>query len=376
MLSAYIHIPFCVNKCPYCGFYSTHYDDQLAHSFLSALATEMTCRSSEFEDKQFGSVYIGGGTPTMLSLAQFSRLFDLVDEHFVRAADGECTIEANPNTVTAGTLSLLKARGVTRLSIGVQSFDDSVLVSLGRLHTANDALSAVRAARTAGFGNVGIDLIYGVPGQTEQQWQHTLESSLSLKPEHLSVYGLSLDDGSRLSCEVKAGRVTLPHEDVVARMYETATRCLAGAGYRQYEISNFCIPGKECRHNNNYWDRGEYAGFGPGAWSFIGNRRSATIANVSEYIARMKDGVNAVETTDVPDRDQAASETLFLGLRRTAGINLEHFEHLFGSGATNDLKKKISKLDGSGLFKIDDANLSLTIRGFLLSNEALAAILP
>jgi len=376
MLSVYIHIPFCVSKCPYCGFYSTCFDSLLADRFLSALAIEMKIRSGQFRDRQIGSVYIGGGTPTTLSLAQLSLLFNLVEEHFGLAADAECTLEANPDTVSAKTLTLLKARGVTRLSIGVQSFDDSVLVSLGRPHTASGALTAVRAARAAGFGNVGIDLIYGVPGQTEEQWQRTLESSLSLEPEHLSIYGLSFDEGSRLSSEAKAGRVALPDEDVVARMYVTAAQRLAEAGYRQYEISNFCIPGRECRHNSNYWDRGEYVGFGPGAWSFIGNSRSATIANVSEYIARMTKGMNAVETTDVPDFDQAASEMLFLGLRRTTGMDLRHFEQLFGSDATDDLMKRIGKLDGSGLFKIDNSRLSLTMRGFLLSNEVLSALLP
>lgn len=376
MITAYIHIPFCVNKCPYCGFYSTHYDGLLADRFLSALDIEMKIRSRDVQDRQFGSVYIGGGTPTTLSPDQLSRLLDLVEEHVDLTVDAEITVEANPNTVTARTLSLLKARGINRLNIGAQSFSDDVLVSLGRAHSSGDALAAVRAARKAGFGNVGFDLIYGVPGQTEEQWRSTVETALSLEPEHLSIYSLSLDEGSLLSREAHAGRFMLPDDEIVERMYVTAVRSLDGSGFRQYEISNFCVPGRECRHNSNYWDRGEYLGLGPGAWSFIGNMRFRTMANVNEYILRMTNGIDAVETMEVLDRDQEASEMLLLGLRRTAGIDLDHYGNLFGSSAMDDLRTKIGKFDGSGLFQIDNSRLSLTMRGFLLSNEALAAILP
>jgi oxygen-independent coproporphyrinogen-3 oxidase len=376
MISAYIHVPFCVDKCLYCGFYSTQFDSPLADLYLAALELEMKSRAGVLQDHRFTSLYIGGGTPTTLSLAQISRLFDLVDKHIIRTDDAEVTIEANPNTATAGTLSLLKSRGVNRLSIGVQSFSDIVLSSLGRAHSADDALTAFRTARTAGFSNIGIDLIYGVPGQTEQHWQHTLESTLSLGPEHISVYSLSLDEGSRLSREVEAGKIILPDEDVVARMYHTAVTCLANAGYRQYEISNFSIQGRGCQHNSNYWARGEYLGFGPGASSFIGNRRYTTIANVSEFISRMMNGVDAVGTMEVLQRDQEASEMLFLGLRRVSGVDLEHFGRVFGTDAKDELIKRVRMLDETGLFKIDGSRLSLTMHGFLLSNSALAAILP
>jgi oxygen-independent coproporphyrinogen III oxidase len=376
MLSAYIHIPFCVTKCPYCGFYSTGYDSLLVDRFLEALAIEMKDRLRDPRCGQFGSVYIGGGTPSTLSPEQFSRLFDLIDEHLTLDVGAEITVEANPNSATAEKLAVLKSRGATRISIGAQSFDETVLASLGRAHSADTARTAVRSARTAGFSNIGLDLMYGVPGQAEEQWQRTLEAALSLEPGHLSVYCLSLDEGSKLSQEAKAGRVTLPDEDTTARMYHTAARVFAEAGYRHYEISNFCKPGRECRHNNNYWDRGEYVGFGPGAWSFIGNSRTATIANVSEYILRMTNSIDAVATREVLDREQEASEILLLGLRKTTGIDVDHFERLFGSAAKDDLMMKIGKLDGTGLFRMHHSRLSLTMRGFMLSNEALAAILP
>lgn len=376
MLSAYIHIPFCVNKCPYCGFYSTHYDTALADRFLSALDIEMQSRSRNLQDRLFSSIYIGGGTPTVLSLGQFFRLFDLIEKHLLLAADAEITVESNPGTITARTLDLLKDRGVNRFSIGVQSFSDQVLAVLGRTHSAGKAFAAVRAAREAGFGNIGIDLIYGVPEQTEDQWQRTVEAALSLGPDHLSVYSLSLDEGSPLSREARAGRFMLPDDEIVERMYGTAIQSLAVAGLRQYEISNFCVPGKECRHNCNYWARGEYLGLGPGAWSFIGNTRSMNVADVNEYVARMTDGIPAVDTREELNRDQSAAETLFLGLRRTTGIDLDHYDRMFGADATKTLRKKIQKLDGSGLFQIENTRLSLTLRGFLLSNEALTSILP
>jgi oxygen-independent coproporphyrinogen III oxidase len=376
MLTAYIHIPFCVNKCPYCGFYSTCYDATLADRFLSALDIEMRSRSGVLQDRPLSSVYIGGGTPTTLSPSQFSRLFDLITEHLPLTADAEITVESNPGTISEGTLDLLKDRGVTRFSIGVQSFSDQVLASLGRVHSAGSAIAALHAARKAGFRNIGIDLIYGVPGQSEALWRRTIETALSLEPDHISAYSLSLDEGSLLNREALAGRFMLPDDEVVERMYVAAIRSLGDAGFRHYEISNFCVPGRECRHNSNYWERGEYLGLGPGAWSFIGDRRSMTIANVNEYITRMTGGIPTVATGEVLDRDQAAAETLLLGLRRTAGIDLDHYDRMFGPDATDDLRKKIRKLDAAGLFQIENTRLSLTTRGLLLSNEALASILP
>jgi oxygen-independent coproporphyrinogen-3 oxidase len=336
----------------------------------------MQSRSCGLQDRLFSSIYIGGGTPTTLSRGQLSRLFDLIEEHIPLTADAEITVESNPGTISTRTLDLLKDRGVTRFSIGAQSFSDQVLASLGRIHSAGKAFAAVRAAREAGFGNIGIDLIYGIPGQTEEQWQRTIETALSLEPDHLSLYSLSLDEGSLLSREARAGRVILPDEEIVELMYVTAIQLLDKAGFRQYEISNFCVPGRECKHNCNYWDRGEYLGLGPAAWSFIDNRRSMTMANVIEYIRRMTGGMPAVDTMEVLNREQSAAETLFLGLRRTAGIDLDQYDQLFGPDATSDLRKKIQKLDGSGLFQIKNTRLSLTTRGLLLSNEAMASILP
>jgi oxygen-independent coproporphyrinogen-3 oxidase len=376
MLSVYIHIPFCVRKCRYCGFFSTTFDSRKADIFLSALNQEMERRSGILNRGPIGSIYIGGGTPTTLSPHQLSRLFDLVEAHCTRSSDAEITVEANPNTITAGALALLKERGVTRLSIGAQSFSDGILATLGRAHTADQATLAVHAARDAGFRNINIDLIYGIPGQTCEVWQETLESAVSLGPEHLSAYGLSLDEGSALSREAEAGRLAMPVDELVSDMYGTCIAFLSRKGYRQYEISNFCIAGRECLHNNSYWSRGEYLGLGPGAWSFIGTRRWSNIADIDAYAAHLGKGIPAEATVEVLGHDQEAAEFLLLGLRRTSGIDLDQYRDRAGREAVNALLRRIAELDDAALFRLHGSRLMLTERGLLLSNEALCRILP
>ncbi len=374
MLGLYIHIPFCVRKCSYCGFFSTHYDNVIADEYLSALLLEIETHSHYLGDHTIGSIYIGGGTPTTLSPDQFSRLFNIVNEHVHLTADAEITVEANPNTVTANSLFLLKRLGVTRLSIGVQSFSDEVLALLGRVHSAGQAVAAVHAARDGGFRSIGIDLIFGVPGQTEEQWNNTLDTAIALNPEHISAYGLSLDEGSQWYRDAKDGRGEPLDDDTSANMYGAAMQFLRSRGYHQYEISNFCQPGYECRHNVNYWDRGEYLGLGPGAWSFIGDRRWANIADVDQYVYRLRSGITVQDQDRVEsvNGEQAALEKLFLGLRKTTGVDLAAYGSLFGGGALDSLLKRIGDLERDGLVDIQKGTLVLTGRGMLLSNEVLS----
>lgn len=376
MLSIYIHIPFCVRKCRYCGFFSIPFDSGRADNFLSMLDREMEQRSRILNSGRIGSIYIGGGTPTTLTSSQLSRLFDIVDVHCRPSSGTEITVEANPNTAARGTFSLFKDRGVTRLSIGVQSFSDDILATLGRAHTADEASLAVHAAREAGFRNISLDLIYGVPGQTGEVWQKTLESAVSLGPEHLSAYCLSLDEGSALSRECAAGGAAMPDDDLVASMYSDCIAYLSRMDYRQYEISNFSVAGRECLHNNNYWTRGEYLGFGPGAWSFIGTRRWGNVADMSEYASRIGSGSTAEGTAEALDRSQEEAEFLLLGLRRTAGIDLEQYCDRAGREAVDALHRKLEEIDDAALFRLQGRRLMLTERGLLLSNEALSRILP
>lgn len=311
-----------------------------------------------------------------MSHDQFSRLFNIIKEHIRLTADAEITVEANPHTATKNSLRLLKGLGVTRLSIGVQSFSDEVLALLGRVHSACQAVAAVHAAREVGFGSIGIDLIFGVPGQTEEHWSKTLETTISLNPEHISAYSLSLDEGSQWHLAEKNGMGEPPDDDTSANMYTAAMELLRARGYHQYEISNFCLPGYECRHNINYWDRGEYLGLGPGAWSFIGNRRWANIADVDQYVSRLRSGITVQDRDrdEYVNREQAALEKLFLGLRRTSGVDLAAYGSQFGGGALDTLVSRIGELERAGLITIQKGTLVLTGRGMLLSNDVLYRI--
>ena len=353
MLGIYIHIPFCVQKCHYCGFFSTIYDRPVADAFLSALGQEMDGQAPLMQNSRFKTVYIGGGTPSVLTEGQLSRLFDLIDEQRIGTGAHEITVEANPVTITPAKLTLLRSRGVTRLSLGVQSFSDEVLASLGRLHTASEAAAAFRAARSAGFGNIGLDLIYGIPGQSEQQWLETVASAVALGPEHLSIYSLSLDDGSRLSRDAAAGLVQLPDDETSAAQYAAAVRCLIGSGYEQYEISNFCRPGHACQHNGNYWRRGEYIGLGPGAWSSLGNRRCVNVPSVHEYLSRVANGSPLASFEELLDRDQQAAESILLGLRTAEGIDLDRYEMHAGKAYADTMRRRLAELSGTGLFGCD-----------------------
>ena len=374
MLSLYIHVPFCVGKCHYCGFYSTTYTLEQANEYIAALRLEAANYQNVFTGRTFDSVYIGGGTPTALPPDHLEKLIAVIHKHFHVSRDAECTIEANPNTVSGNRLNLLREGGVNRLSLGVQSFNDDVLKTLGRLHSALEAVDAFMLARNAGFTNIGVDLIYGVPGQTADEWDETLERVISLEPEHVSAYSLSVDEGSRFRREAEAGRFALPGDEQVATMYGRAVNNLGRAGYNRYEISNFSLPGFICRHNMNYWERGEYLGLGPGAWSFISGRRYRTIADVREYSRRMNAGLSVIEDEEVANFRQAANETVMLGLRTVQGVDRVRYERVFGADTVRLLEKNAAPLKQAGLIEESKGRIRLTERGFLLADEALARL--
>jgi oxygen-independent coproporphyrinogen III oxidase len=374
MLSLYVHIPFCARKCPYCGFFSTPYDTAQADAFLDALARELDLHAGLLASRDFATLYLGGGTPTALTSDQLSRLFALLRQRLRLTPGAEITVEANPATAAPDVLALLRRSGVTRLSIGVQSFADDVLAVLGRIHTAGQAVQAVRDARDAGFDSLGIDLIYGVPQQTGAQWRSTLEEAIRLRPHHLSAYCLSADAGSRLAGDVGSGAVTLPDEETAISMYRTAVEVIEAAGYRQYELSNFALPGRESRHNTNYWERGEYLGLGPGAASFLGNRRWENIADIAAYCARLSQGGAVADRCEELSREQRALEALLLGLRMTAGIDLGRYGERYGSERRDRLLLRVRELAPHRLLMIDQGRLRLTRRGMVLAQEVLARI--
>jgi len=371
MLSLYIHIPFCIKKCLYCGFYSTTYSVSDADQYLSGLQIEAAGNKHDFLKTVFSTIYFGGGTPTVLHPDQLTRLIRIIRNEFRTAADAEFTVESNPNTATSEKLDLLLEQGVNRLSLGTQSFSDAILATLGRIHSAQEAADAFSRARRAGFNNIGVDLIYGIPGQTMQLWEESLDTVMGLKPEHVSAYSLSLDEGSQFYCMAESRKLALPDDEIVAQMYERAVAKLRGAGYDQYELSNFSLPGFDCRHNMNYWERGEYLGLGPGAWSFISGRRYANIADNREYSHRLSEGWKAVDIEEIVTPESAARETLLLGLRTTKGLDLDRFERDFGRDHRLQIELNAGPLRDAGLLRAAGGRLWLTERGTLLSDEVL-----
>ena len=371
MLSLYIHIPYCVRKCLYCGFYSTQYLETEADEFIAAFQIEAKNRRNEVRAKRIGSIYMGGGTPTVLSLAQIERVISIIKQNFTFERNAEFTVEANPGTLTDNYASCLLEQGVNRLSLGIQSFSDKTLQTLGRIHSAEQGVDAFRCARTAGFNNIGIDLIYGIPGQTAEEWELTIDTTLALKPEHISIYSLSLDKGSHFKQFADDGGFVLPADEIVARMYEQAVGSLKGSGYGRYEISNFSLPGFACRHNQHYWQRGEYLGLGPGASTFLAEKRYDNIPDSAEYIRRLRNDLPAIVSEETLSADMAARETLLLGLRTEQGVDLRLFRRQFGAALLTQMQEKVYVLEIAGLLLIADDFLRLTDRGFLLLDEAL-----
>jgi putative oxygen-independent coproporphyrinogen III oxidase len=374
MLSLYVHIPYCVRKCPYCGFYSTQYNSTHVADFIAALRREASRAREAFTARSFLSVYIGGGTPSALSDQEFSEVLGIIKTNFPLSDNFEFTVEANPNTALKRDLSMWRVRGVNRLSLGVQSFSDAVLRSLGRIHTGEEAQNAFHYARSSGFQNISLDLMYGIPEQTVDQWREALDLAMGLGPEHLSIYSLSLDEGTIFKRETEAGKRSMPDDDSAADMYEYAVPVLTRAGYGRYEISNFSLPDYECRHNMNYWQRGEYLGFGPGAWSFLDGTRTRNIADVNQYIKRLNQGTTVTAESETPDIEQSSRETILLHLRTAKGLDLRKYRIEYGPQLLRNLEASVESLEEAGLLRVKEGVLTLTERGILLSNEALSRL--
>jgi oxygen-independent coproporphyrinogen-3 oxidase len=367
--SLYIHIPFCVKKCIYCDFFSIPYDEGLALRYVDAVVRELALRKTHAGELR--TVYVGGGTPTTLPLVSLVRLFKAIRDAFSVAEDAEVTIEANPGTVDREKARTLATMGVNRFSIGVQSFDDHTLKLLGRVHTFEDVLRAVAAVRDSAIENFSMDLIYGIPGQTPDAWQETVSTAIELAPHHISAYELTPEKGTPLIGKIEKGELTKPSENTIIKMYYHAIHRLGDAGYRHYEISNFAKPGFECRHNLNYWNRGQYVGIGAGAHSFIGDRRMNNLRDVGTYIGMLRDERLPVEESVGLSCEDAIKESIFLGLRKTEGLNIAESSETFGI----DILTAGHELIDEGLLVSDGTHLRLTRRGLVVSNAVIAELL-
>ncbi len=369
-IGLYIHVPFCIKKCLYCDFISYPLSEKAVKIYLGSLVREINLYGSALadEDKIITSIFFGGGTPTTLPAASFKVLLDAVRSAFSLTAECEITVEANPGTVDEAGLAGLRQAGVNRLSIGVQSFDDRLLAVLGRLHSAAQAARAAHLARKAGFDNLNLDLIFGIPGQSAHDWRETLRGALQIAPEHLAAYCLQLEEGTPLAQAVEGGAIRPCPEETELTMYRDAAAFLTAQGYEHYEISNFARPGKRCAHNLIYWLNRPYLGLGPAAHSLLKGVRFANEITLEGYSDRLSREEYPVESRTRLTVADEMSEMMFLGLRLIGGINLKEFYGRFGRRAEDVYRREIAALMQKGLLEISSGRLRLTKKGLPLGN--------
>ena len=373
-LGIYIHVPFCRSKCLYCDFYSlTTKDDRVIDGYLDAICTHIRETGALAPGYSVDTVYFGGGTPSFFGAEGMAVILATVRKAFDVQSDAEITFEANPDSITPKLLRRLRNEGFNRVSLGVQCDDDRILEKIGRPHNFQQAVDAVKRIRRAGFKNLSLDLIYGLPGQSREAWEETLQNVLSLKPEHISCYGLKVEEGTPLY--ESRDLMRLPDDDEQADMYLSTVEILRTKGYRQYEISNFCKRGYESKHNLKYWTGGEYLGFGPDASSDFAGKRFAMIRDLRRYIEGVLEGEQVItDIQEVPPRERAG-EYLMMRLRTTLGIHAEEYEkkYLLPFAPLDEAMEKCRQR-GHAL-KMDGGYWRLTPEGFLLSNSIISDLL-
>jgi putative oxygen-independent coproporphyrinogen III oxidase len=392
----YIHIPFCRARCAYCDFNSYAGLTHVHAPYIDAVAAEARWLAQRFVHP-ITTIYLGGGTPTVLPVSLLNQLLTTCRDAFAVREGAEISIEANPGTVSPTILRALRRLGVNRISLGAQSFEPHELAMLGRIHSAEDVGLAVRQAWQAGFDNLNLDLIFGLPTQDISGWRATVERALMLTPQHLSLYSLTVEEGTRLYDRIQRGDLPEPDPDLAADMAELAGEMLSTAGFQQYEISNWSLPGFECAHNLVYWRNRPYLGLGAGAHSSSGDRRWWNVRSVDAYLERLSvpppieelvqqtrdvQGTRvwdapAVEGVEVLDRAVQMGETMMLGLRLTReGVTDASFRQRFGSSMTDVFGDAIREMVGLGLLIWEAERLCLTPRGRLLGNRVFARFLP
>ena len=367
--SLYIHVPFCRAKCSYCDFYSIAIDGEkeaLALRYVTALRREAQVRARGDLD----TVFIGGGTPSVLPAGSIRAILECLGEHAHIIDGAEVSVEANPESLGQSFLDELLNAGVTRLSVGVQSFDDGLLSVLSRPHTSRQALDALERARHSGL-DISIDLMYSIPGQTSDIWMQTLETALDLGLSHISAYELTVEPATALMAGVSSGELKMPPEGEALEMYEAARDVLAGAGYEHYEVSNYALPGKRSRHNMNYWRRGGYLGLGPGAVSFSEGKRRRNLPDVADYCDSLEHGELPAFEQESPTRQEASREFLMLGLRTAEGVDLHEATDRYGLAR---LSEAAGEFIDPGMMAIVGGRLSMTEKGMPLMNTILVML--
>ena len=382
-LGVYVQVPFCQTKCTYCNFHTGVFSKELYAPYVKAVCREIADFPRLLREKGIAGVpeavvdtlYFGGGTPSLLEPASLAQIIEAIHASFPSQFE-EVTLEADPETISPEKAAAWREAGFNRISMGVQSFDDAELRAAGRMHRRADVFRATKILRAAGFGNLSFDLIAGLPHQTDRSWEESIEQLLHLRPEHISIYMMEIDEGSRLGLEVlqsgeRYSAKALPSDDSMANYYEQGCRQLAAAGYVHYEISNWGLPGFESRHNLKYWRREPYFGFGAGAHSFNGSQRWANAHDPAAYADSVLQGRFPVEQLEGVTRGQGLEEELFLGLRQLAGIDLDGIELKYGAR----LRPRVQELVAQGLVEWDGPRLRLSPERLAVSNEVFVRLL-
>ncbi len=387
--SLYLHVPFCISKCPYCDFNSHVGLEGLFDSYSRALVTEIETWGRELDGPRLDTVFIGGGTPSRVPAAHIAAALDAVRRNFDLSPDAEVTLEANPQSAEAIKLEAWLRAGVNRLSLGFQSLDAGALAFLERAHGAEEAIGVFGRARQAGFDNVSCDLIFGIPGLSTARWEEVLAEALALGPDHLSAYELTPESGTRLGADVSAGRTDMPDEDLVLAQYEVAARLLPGQGFHRYEFSNWARPGRECRHNLAYWSGVPYAAAGAGAHAFVfagaapgwlirdrgPSSRAArqwNLANPAAYIAAVRHTGRALAGHEWLGVETAIGDLMMMGLRRDRGVDLAAASSLYGVDVAAQVEPVVGRLCDAGMLESDGGWVRATPRGMMVLNQVVS----
>lgn len=381
-MELYVHVPFCKRKCRYCDFASWAGREDWIPAYVDAVLTEAHSAHDALGTQSMETAFLGGGTPSLLPPEELTRLLQDVFSLFPLEADAEFTSECNPGTLTAAWLEAAQAAGVNRLSMGMQAGQPHLLHMLGRIHTFTDVEASVKLARAAGIRNLNLDLMFGLPGQTLNDWAETLDMALSLHPEHLSCYGLIPEEGTQLGDAILAGEVPLPAEDTERAMYDMTLTRLAAAGFEQYEISNFAKPGCACRHNLGYWRQTPYLGLGPAAASMLPGRtpeefslRRTNVRDLAAYLRQSHQGRFQPAEEESVSPAEARFETMLLGLRTTKGVNEATFEAMHGVALADVYGTKLAELETQGLLCHTGGWWRLTRRGMDVQNGVLVELM-
>lgn len=367
--SAYLHIPFCEHICYYCDFNKVFIEGQPVDEYIDMLIREMSFLKEEVSAHPLSTMYIGGGTPTSLSAKQLEKLMIGIHEQLPLASGVEFTVEANPGDLTADKISVLKNYGVNRLSMGVQSFDDRLLKKIGRKHTASDVFDTMRLLEKSGLNNVSIDLIYALPGQSLESFQDSLDKALSLDLPHYSLYSLILENQTVFYNLARQGRLHLPDEDEEGDMFDLAASFMEAHGRKQYEVSNFAIPGKESQHNLVYWNNEEYYGLGAGASGYLDGVRYRNFGPIQQYMQPLKEQKRPIRDEEILTEQARMEEELFLGLRKREGVSYVLFYEKFNQSLDEVFGNVIEELVAEKLLVKDTQHIALTRRGLALGNN-------